>query len=276
MGCIGKGLVLVLILIMAVSCLSLMMVKPASAQAIPMPAVPQFKVRFVSASSTIEISIESQPFAYSNNGTVYQEYFNIRVKAHSAENWTEVYIYNGTSAFIKNRPVPPLTPDFSYAEYISPDAPIQSESGATANFYVTPGEFQSENNTFFEGYSIQYTWGIWGANPVGNHTLLYGIPIDGQLDFQVQALVGHNSTAWYNISALYAGVGLYVPAVAYDTAGNWSDTQTITITIGTTTSSPTPAVPEISAIMIVPLLLSVFSVAVILKHRNRPGWKHDV
>jgi hypothetical protein len=271
MGITSRSLVLSLILRVALSNLAMLTVKPANAQSIPIPAVPQFTVRFVNASSThnylIEISIESQPFAYSNNGTLYQEYFNVRVKQHSAQNWTETYpIINGTRSFNGKGPTPLGTGNFSYAEYISPDSPMQSNSGARANFYVIPEEFQLENNTVFEGYSIQKIYSIWGAGQIDNHTFLEDIPIDGQLDFQVQAFVGHNSTIWYNISALWSGVGTYVSAVAYDVAGDWSNTQTITI--GKTSPSPTPAVPEISAIIIVPLLLSVFSVAVIVRHRK--------
>ncbi len=261
----SQSFALILILIMAISSLSLIMVKPSNAQSIPIPSVPQFTVRFVNASSTIEISIESQPFAYSNNGSLYQEYFNIRVKQHFAEYWTEVYpIVNGTSLFNGKGPTPLRTGNFSYAEYISADSPMQSNSGVRANFYVIPVEFHLENNTVFEGYSIQKIYGVWGANPIGNRTFLDEIPIDAQLDFQVQALVGHNSTMWFNISGLWDGVGTYVPAVAYDTEGNWSNTQTIIIgqTSTSAPASPTPTVPEFPMIAI-PLILCLLSVAIL-------------
>jgi hypothetical protein len=248
-----------------------MMAKPANAQTIPSPSVPQFTVRFVNSSSThnyiIEISIESQPFAYSNNGSLIQEYFNIRVKQHSAENWTEVYpTVNGTSLFNGKVPTPLGTGNFSYAEYISADSPMQSNSGAKANFYVLPVEFHLENDTVFEGYSIQKTYGVWGANPIGNRTFLDEIPIDGQLDFQVQALVGHNSTIWFNISGLWDGVGIYVHAVAYDTESTWSNTQTVTIPSNSV--SPSPTAPELSWLAILPLFLFMIFVTVILRHRK--------
>ena len=258
----SKTFALMFILVMAFSSLNLIAVKPANAQSTPISSVPRFTVRFVNASNThnylIEISIKSQPFAYSNNDTLYQEYFNIRVKQHSAQIWTEIYpIINGTGSFNGKGPTPLGTGNFSYAEYISPDSPIQSNSGVRANFYVIAVEFHLENNTFFEGYSIQKTYSVWGAGQIGNRTFLDKIPIDGQLDFQVQALVGHNSTVWYNISSFWAGVGTYVPAVAYDTEGNWSDTQTVTIPASSV--SPSPTVPELSWLVIVPLLLVTFS-----------------
>jgi len=280
----NKNLAIVLILTMAISSLSLIMVKPANAQLIPIPAFPQFEVRFVNVSSTpnylIEISIENQPFDYSNNGSLYQEYFNVRVKQHFAENWTEVYpIVNGTSLFNGKGPTPGRTGNFSYAEYISADSPMQSNSGVRANFYVIPVEFYLENNSGFEGYSIQKTYGVWGANPIGNRTFLDEIPIDAQLDFQVQALVGHNSTIWFNISALFDGVGTYVPAAAYDTEGNWSNTQTITIgeTSANTSPNPTPSstpnstptVPEFPT-WTIPLLLTmmVASACLLVYHKK--------
>ena len=46
MNRVSKSLALILILIIAISSLSLMMVKPASAQSIPKPSVPQFTLTF--------------------------------------------------------------------------------------------------------------------------------------------------------------------------------------------------------------------------------------
>jgi hypothetical protein len=162
---------------------------------------------------------------------------------------------------------------------------MQSNSGVRANFYVIPVEFHLENNTVFEGYSIQKTYGVWGANPIANRTFLDKIPIDAQLDFQVQALVGHNSTIWFNISALFDGVGTYVPAVAYDTESNWSPTQTLTIgensasasstptSIPSLTPTSTPTVPEFSAWTIQLLLTIILALAGLLvyhkKHKQR-------
>jgi hypothetical protein len=270
MGKINKPTALLLTLIIAMSCLTLLTVKPANAQTIPIPAVPQFTVRSVNVSNTqnylIEISIKSQPFAYSNDGSLYQEYFNIRVKQQSAQNWTEAYpIYNGTSSHSGGVTPLPLG-NFSYAEYISPDSPLQSNPSTTADFYVIP----EENNGVFDGYSIQSTYGIWGANPIDNQTLLDEIPMDGQVDFQVQAIIGHNSTVWYNISALWAGIGVYVPAVAYDTASGWSTTQTLTIPPSSTSPTPTAtsSVPELSRLAILPLFLSAFFLVVILRYRK--------
>lgn len=273
MSTLSKNMGLSLILIMAISSLSLMVVKPATAQTVPAPPVPQFTVKFVNASYTvattnlytgesqpqqvinyyIEITISSQPFTYSSNGLQYQEYFNIRAKPHYAQNWTEVYpIENGTSKFNGGSG---QNGDFSYAEYISSDNPIQSSTGGTSvTFYVIPTTFYG--NPTFNGYQIQrYTSGGVDGTPY-NETFLDQVPSGAQIDFQVQALIGHNSTMWYNRSPFYAGVGWYVPAVSYGTASNWSNIQTITIPTNSVSSQPNPiqsstpssttAVPELT------------------------------
>src|SRR3989304_6020755 len=82
---------------------SLIMVEFAFVQSTPKPSVPEFTVKFVNASynvtttnpytgldetrqtsnNSIEITINNQPFDYSNN----QIYYNIRTKPHFADNW---------------------------------------------------------------------------------------------------------------------------------------------------------------------------------------------
>jgi hypothetical protein len=67
---------------------------------------------------------------------------------------------------------------------------------------------------------------------------------------------------------------------ANDTAGNWAIPQTVTYTVYfypdtypapssvTPTPTSTPTVPEFPALLILPLLLSVFAIAVTFKHRK--------
>jgi hypothetical protein len=91
MSNMGKSLALVLILIMAVSSLNLLMIKPASAQSISKPSVPQFSLT-VSGASTVQITITNQPLILTlNNESLY---YNVRVKQHTEQNWTELYTNN--------------------------------------------------------------------------------------------------------------------------------------------------------------------------------------
>jgi hypothetical protein len=235
---VSKRAALLFIVILTVS--SLAIVESAFAQSIPKPSVPEFTVKFVNASysvtttnpytgvsetslvvnNSIKITIKNQPFDYSNNGLTYQIYYNIRIKPHfsNTDNWTEVYpLENLTSSPANANGI------FPFSWYIY--APIQSNSTSTIiDFQVVPTDVYQAT-----GYDI------YG-------TPFYGIPIDSQLDFQVEALVGHNSTYWYvqhPLTPTYGGFS--VSAVAYDSASGWSNTQTITIP--TSTTSPTDQTP---------------------------------
>ena len=121
MGNIGKSFSLLLVLILAVS--SLTVVKPAFAQ-VPKPSVPEFTVKFIDASyytpttysidpytnqnvthpsyyvanKTIIVSIKNQPFVStydSSGGWNTSLFYNIRIKGHYVENWTNLYLVDG-------------------------------------------------------------------------------------------------------------------------------------------------------------------------------------
>jgi hypothetical protein len=90
------------------------MVKPACAQSTPAPSVPEFTIKFVDNSYdvpttssidpytgqnvvhqgyhvnnvTLVMIISNQPFVYQYNGRFF---YNIRLKGHYAENWTQFY-----------------------------------------------------------------------------------------------------------------------------------------------------------------------------------------
>jgi hypothetical protein len=284
MGRIGKNFVLFLTLIIAMPCLTILTVKPASAQSVTAPSVPQFTVKFVNASysvttanaytgqnetqqvsnNSIEVTIKNQQFGYSNNGLTYQIYFNVRVEPHflNTDNWTEVYpLENLTSSQANEN-------GFPYAWYVLPETPSQSNQDYTTfAFPVIPTEVYGAS-----GYDVLR------ADTGHNAWLpdfLDAIPSGAQLDFQVQALVGHNSTYWYIQHPFTPTIGGYsAPAVAYDTASGWSNRQTITIGQTTSTSpTPTPSVPELSWLVILPLLLSIFLVTIMYRHRKTANWK---
>jgi len=214
------------------------------------PSVPDFSVRFVNASygvtstnpytglsettltsnNSVEVAIKSQPFDYSN----YQIYYNVRVKPHFADNWTEIYpIQNMTSSYDGDG-------TFSYALYINRDSPTQSSSSYTnITFPVVPTELYQAS-----GYDIQrYYSGTEGQE--GTHwAFLRAIPDGGQVDFQVQALVGHASQMWVIQHPLFPTYGGYSAlAVAYDGASSWSNTQTVTID-SNPSSVPSSASPD--------------------------------
>ncbi len=75
------------------------------------------------------------------------------------------------------------------------------------------------------------------------------VPEGGQVDFQVQVLVGHATQRWVSRSPFATTVGGYdVDAVAFDVASDWSSTQTVKIGDGSDSASssengatPTPS-----------------------------------
>ena len=194
----SKDATLLLIVILTVS--SLIMAKPANAQSIPTPSVPEFTVKYTNHpyyvpsinytnpytgeamtyggfyvdSKSIEVTIKNQKFDYPS----YHLFYNVRLKFHFTEKWDERFPIvqylnssgNGT------------------AQYIAEFAPRQSNAEFTViSYYLSSGQF---------------------AN--------------AQLDFQVEALVGYDS-------ALGGVEGHTQSAIAYYATSNWSNTQTITI-----------------------------------------------
>ena len=80
MGRLSKSFALLLVLIMALSSLGLLIIKPACAQSIPQPSVPEFTLKVVQdsfnvpISYSIEVTIKNQPFVYSFGGVTYDLY----------------------------------------------------------------------------------------------------------------------------------------------------------------------------------------------------------
>jgi len=119
-------------------------------------------------------------------------------------------------------------------------------------------------------------------NSFGSPIQLEGISDGGKLDFQVQAFIGY-----YKYVPTPTQLNPFYPtstAVFVGQSSGWSNTQTIDIINGSTTTSistdavsgqpsnPSPnsttSIPELSWLVVVPLLLSLFSVAVVLRHRK--------
>jgi hypothetical protein len=275
MGGISKTFALILILIIAISSLSLLMVKPANAQTIPKPSVPEFTLKLVAhpydvapittidpytgktvitqegyhvENKSIEVQVKNQPFSYSFNGTTYHLYYSFRVKGHFENIWTDYSsIYDGIS-------------------------------------YAKEGTIYAEK--------AQYTRGVLQSN--SDYTLLTipssEVPDEGQLDIQVKVAVGHDSKEFANenyhiMDPTY--YGHYETATAVDLTSDWSNIGTLTIPNGSVsistsaspnptptstqnpTLSPTPTVPEFSWLAILPLFISLLFIAIKLRHRSQ-------
>ena len=229
---ISKSLAIFIILIMAVSSLSLLMVKPAFAQTSAL-SVPIFTLKVVYQTYTVGGVTSTDPYTGQNvtspiyhleNDTIaititnqqnqVNIYYDVRLKGHFEENWTELYPYSNT--------------------------------------YEVPPQASSSNYTLI---SIPQDY-----------------PAGGQVDFQVQALTGYITTVSYLPPGDHDIPFGTTQAFTATSESGWSNTQTITIpetsTSSNTSPTSTPTVPEFPILAIVPLLLSVFSIAVILGHPN--------
>ncbi len=276
MGSISKSFALVLILVLTISSLTLMMIKPASAQSIPKPSVPTFTLSFVNNSYyvpptygispytgqnvvtkagyelenlSIVLTIKNQPYSYSFINTVYNLYYDIRTKGYFGGNWTELYpVVEGLSEPIYRG----LNVGFS--QFLTDNSPQESNSEYT-----------------MVSFSV-------GAN---GYYLFTALPANAQVDFQVQALVGHNSTAYSAIDPFAPEVGTQpVPSVAFDVSSGWSGTQTVTIpatslsptpapSSSTSTLTPTPTLTSVSSslnssLLLIALVVIVFLLVVII------------
>jgi hypothetical protein len=251
MGTIGKTSALILTLIVAMSCLTLLTVKPVNAQTIPKPSVPEFSLKYVKASyikvdqytgaskevdnSTIEVTIKNQPFSpqfYTSANTNTSLFYNIQVKGHYADNWTEVYnSYNYS--------YPLGTTVYTFYDY-----PVQSNS--------------------------EYTTLSLPAN----------YPANSKVDFRLQAIIANETEILIpnflpDNGQRYHPPSDYTQEVVWTTVfpSDWSNIETLNLadgSVSTTSSAPTstPTVPEFPALAIFPLFVIVLSVAVILRQRK--------
>jgi hypothetical protein len=276
MGNTNKDFWLLLVIILAVS--SLMMIESAFAQSIPKPSVPEFTLKFVNASyatttvnpytglsetkqisnNSIQIKITNQPFSYSDN----QMYYNIRAKPSFGNDWVEAYP-------LQNRSSSPINADgtFTMALYVDDNSPQSKSISTTLPFPIEQTSIYGQSGNY---YNIQKRYHL-ELNEQQYFSFLTDIPEGGKVDFQVEAILGHNSTYWYIQHPLYPEYGgLYQPAIAFDSTSGWSKTQTISIPDGKITIStspnptPTPTVPEFPFISmaLLPLFVAVFLISI--------------
>jgi hypothetical protein len=196
-----------------------------STSAVSAPSVPQFSVKFTPSSysvtttdpytdqttttrnqnNTIQVTIKNQPAIDSP----HQIYYNIRVRPHFEGNWTELYpLWNLASA-----PARSESGDFPMAQYLyHADLPLARRTPMQSNGEYTVITFAlNENNEF-------------------TPDALINLPVNAKVDFQVEAIVGHDAQYWYIQHPLFPTYGgLYQDSLAYDTDSGWSSTQTITV-----------------------------------------------
>jgi hypothetical protein len=258
MGKVSKSLCLLLVVMLAA--VSLLIFQPADAQAAPKPSVPEFTVKLVDSSydvpatystdpytgermlvepahrvnnGTIELWIKNQQYTYSN-GSTFHIYYNVHTGGHFGGG-VELY--------------PPfkqaLGPEMDSGWFIAINAPVQSNS----------------TYTIISLSSVH--------PPQTAPTATY--PPDAQVDFQVKALVGHDSKLWG--TEHLGGIYSYFPAVALDAESDWSNILTINLSDGKVSGSsspaPSPTVPELPMLAFLPFCMLLFAAALVLKRKHK-------
>jgi hypothetical protein len=233
----------VLILILTVSSLIIAIPEHVSAS-ITKPSVPEFTVQIVAypydvptthsidpytgqdithlgyhvENKSIEVTIKNQPFTpYNESGWNVDFYYDVRIKGHYVENWTELY------------------------------NPILYPELYTAGSQYTVFNYQEE-------YS----------DTEGIHFDIGTFPAGGQVDFQVEAMIGYvHRTVAFN-SWYFTGE-----------ESGWSNTQTITTPANVSPSpTSTPIIPEFQSIIIIlTFLITVTLLWTILVRRKKSKGK---
>jgi hypothetical protein len=290
---LSKSLIALLLIFLALASVSL--VVPAKAQSIPVPSVPQFTVYLVNHpydvpstsptyttdpytgeqkqlttgstgyhadNVTIELWIRNQQSSYSNGTTTFTPYYDVRTKGHYEQVWTEL------------------------------DKPFKAQYSVNSN----------QTRSYIQGYyptqpNSRYTVLTFSSTvPAAYYsTDIVTYPPNATVDFQVSTIIGHESPLIAYESHITIAVPYKTTGVAIDAQCDWSETQSITISnnsvlastlqnpsISTATpvplptdiptsaitATPTPTVPEVSWWVILPLLVSLFSVALLVRHRR--------
>jgi hypothetical protein len=210
-----KSFALVLILLLTAS--SLIMVKPSFAS-ITKPSVPEFNIKFVDASYNV---------------TTTDPYTGINVTQQFDNNTIEVMIKNQPFAYSING----LTYHLYYNVRTKPHF-----VGNWTELYPIVERLSSAYNSSGNSYS-EYISNNSPPESTSEYTVLSfsaDYPPNAQVDFQVEAIIGHASQAWviqHPFAPEYGGY--YEPAIAFDEISGWSNTQTVTIS--TSGASPSPS-----------------------------------
>jgi hypothetical protein len=207
------ALLITLLIAGTITTLCTLTLKPADAQSLPTPAVPQFTLRFFDSSYDIPAVTSTDSFTGQQITTpsrhIEQRTIEVKIKNTSVQSQVrDVNVTNqaGILYNIRWKPHYALEKEwltlFGHEEYL-PQI-IATETLHNINMTVLN-----------DGRLDVPAWSQY-------------IPNDAQLDFQVQAMVGGPNNAWTFLGQ----------------KSDWSNTQTITIGVTPNSASPTPDIPE--------------------------------
>ena len=249
MSGIGKSFALILILIAVMSGLSLIIVNSAFAQT---PPTPVFSVSTVNRAYLVPATYSTNPYTGANvtkpGYTVNT--FNITFTVQNEPSVTCYELeYKGQ-----------FSSQWSDSVWISPYN-VTAFASSGSHTIIT---FWGNNATGFFGQSPAneislYYGGNWGIN----------VPLGSQMDFRLQAVSGETVSG--------ETVTLLIGDAVLGNVSSWSAPVTVTIPETSVSPTTTPTVSELPTIIVIlPLCLSVFFVALILRHRKTANLNNDL
>jgi hypothetical protein len=249
MGNIRKSLAIILTAMMALSCLSLSIIKPANAQTIPKPSVPEFTIKNV-ADDGLQIEIQNQPYI-PNGHALSGIFYDFRYKWHESTTW--------------HHPEP--DPSKWYRQYIAESGPtsVTTLVDSINSFYERLGDTSSHQLDVqvrvINGYqNTSYPW----VPPIGIE------PGDNPI-------IIVNTSDWSNTQTVTLGSNILVQPTY-----NPSSTPSQTANQPTTTASTIGSVGSLgtdwqqTVLILMAIVIAVLAVAVFLlagKHRKTANLK---
>jgi hypothetical protein len=242
-------------------------VQPTFAQSIPEPAVPQFSIQVVDYSYDTPTTYTTDP--YSGQQIAHYGYHvdDIRVEGK-----------------IKNQPFSPYT-------ISNPDKTSTSDTLRNIEFYYNisfRGHFGGEWRKLYGTEDDDYIKQNYGHEYTNFNISRYNaieFREGDKVDVRIQAIIGYEtwgytlswpyrilngeSSDWSNILTLTISTNSTASDNFATTINGWSyPTLRTPETLPTVTPSPSPTVPELPWLALLPLCLIVLPVALVLKHRR--------
>ena len=222
---------------------NLLAVKPANAQSVPKLPVPEFTVKYTDNSYDAPATTSVDPYTGQS----------VETPAH--------HVVNRSITFtIQNQTV-----SRGFLHFIIAMKGHFSQSNWT-NIY--DGQAMNMYDVLVNSTFILWTFSSSDLSGREVDRLYRGgdsfyLPYTGEVDFMIKA------KTWGEVMATASPQNPFGGSITtLFGESDWSNIQTITIGQTPTSPSPSPTVPELSWYAILPLLLSLFSIAILVRHRK--------
>jgi hypothetical protein len=242
MASLDKGLLLCLVIIFAATIF--LTVIPANAQTIPKPSVPQFTVTLNDLSYDVPLTYSTTTDPYTGQQTTTSQ--------------GGYHVTNRTITIkIKNQHFTPIT----------------LENGTTLQLYYAiryKGHFGQDWTILESSYMVsdgEYTEKTYVIATLFSHEEGYLlIPDNSQVDFQVQAIIGHYYTEGFADHPFYLW-----QVFSADSSSGWSNTRIIQTpeVIPSVSPMPLPSVPEFPITTFIVTVLVAASLLLVIGKRNQ-------